>query len=127
MRVLYNKAFAKFVKDSGISEADLCEAAEEIENGLIDARLGGFLLKKRIAKGNKGKSGGYRTIVAHRQGNRLFYLYGFDKGDKDNITKKEKDALHEFGDLYMSFSDSKIDKLVKDTLLTEVKCHEQDS
>jgi hypothetical protein len=127
MRVLYDKEFSRFVKRSGLTEEMLCVTAKEIERGLVDAHLGGFLIKKRVRKPGMGKSGGYRTIVAYQHGNRLMFLHGFDKNDKDNITSRELSALHEFGDLYMSYAEAKVDELVACGLLTEVRCHEQNT
>ena len=57
-----------------------------MENGLIDADLGGFLYKKRVARPGGGKSGGYRTLLSARLGNRYVFLHGFPKSDKANVT-----------------------------------------
>jgi len=119
--------FHRWSKDEGLTDAKLCEAAAEIESGLVDARLGGFLIKKRVAASGRGKSGGYRIIVAHRQGDRLVFLHGFNKHDKANISSKEKTALHKLADYYMTFSDAGMSKLVQDGSIIEVACHEQDS
>jgi hypothetical protein len=124
VRVFKDHVFHRWAKGEGLTDADLCEAVAEIEKGLIDARLGGFLVKKRVGAAGRGKRGGYRTIVAHRQGDRLVFLHGFDKHDKDNISPKEKKALHKLGDQYMSFRD--LSELVKDGSIIEVACHEQD-
>jgi hypothetical protein len=87
---------------------------------LVDARLGGFLIKKRVGAAGRGKGGGYRTILAHRHGDRLVFLHGFDKHDKDNITSKEKKALHKQGDNYMAYREADMSKLVQDGLIVEV-------
>ena len=64
-----------------------------MENGLVDADLGGFLYKKRVARPGDGKSGGYRTVLSARIGDRYVFLHGFAKKDKANITQDEKKAL----------------------------------
>jgi hypothetical protein len=64
VRVLKNRGFVRAARKESLTDQTLCAAAIEIESGLIDARLGGSLLKERIANGGKGKSGGFRTIVA---------------------------------------------------------------
>jgi hypothetical protein len=97
-------------------------AAAEIESGLVDARLGGFLLKKRIAIGGRGKSGGLRTILAHRQADRVVFLYLFGKNERDNITDMERTALSELGDEYTRMTAITPDRLVADGSLTEVMC-----
>jgi hypothetical protein len=127
VRIFKDPVFQRWTKNEGLTDAKLCEAAAEIDRGLVDARLGGFLIKKRIGAAGRGKRGGYRTIVAHRQDDRLVFLYGFDKRDKDNISLKEKTALRKLADYYMTFSDAGISKLAKDGSIIEVACHEQNS
>src|SRR3546814_18686209 len=90
VRVLKNRPFARWAKSEKLTDKALCAAVREIESGLIDARLGGFLLKKRVAKAHKGKSGGLRTIVAHRQGSRLLFLFGFAKRDREDTQKERR-------------------------------------
>jgi hypothetical protein len=127
VRVFKDFEFHRWAKGEGLTDADLCEAAAEIESGLVGARLGGFLIKKRVGADGRGKRGGYRTILAHRQGDRLVFLHGFDKHEKDNISPKEKRALHKLGDHYMAFDDAGVSELVQDGSIFEVVCHEQDS
>lgn len=124
IRVFKAYDFHHWAKSEGLTDAKLWEAALEIEKGLINARLGGFLVKKRIAAQGRGKRGGYRVIVAHRQGDRLVFLYGFDKNDKDNISQREKTALHRLGDYYMTFSDAALSSTVRDGGIIEVRYDE---
>lgn len=42
----------------GLSDQVLFKAVDEIEQGLIDADLGGSILKKRVALPGRGKRGG---------------------------------------------------------------------
>jgi hypothetical protein len=111
MRVLKNRGFARTARKQGLTDQTLCLAVAEIESGLIDARLGGGLLKKRIAKGSRGKSGGFRTIVAYRRHDRLVFLYVFGKNERDNITEQERSALAELDDEYMHFDAEQLDRL----------------
>ncbi|WP_276315388.1 type II toxin-antitoxin system RelE/ParE family toxin [Alloalcanivorax xenomutans] len=46
MQIYKNKEFAKWAAGEGIEDGDLCQAVAEIEKGLIDADLGGNVLKK---------------------------------------------------------------------------------
>jgi hypothetical protein len=98
----------------------LRNAADEIERGLVDARLGGVLLKKRIARPGGGKRGGYRTIVAYHKGVRLIFLFGFAKNETANITRTEQLALGKLGELYLTYDDATIDRMVRERLLIEV-------
>jgi hypothetical protein len=125
LRLLKNLEFHKWAKGEGLTNAMLCAAAVEIENGLVDARLGGFLIKKRVAASGKGKRGSYRTIAAHRQGNRLIFLHGFSKNEKDDISNKELKALRKLGDQYMEYSEPTLSKQVAERIVVEIKYHEQ--
>ena len=66
MRIFKTKWFARFARHEQIMDAGLREAIERVERGLIDADLGGGLIKQRVARRGQGRSGGYRTIIAYR-------------------------------------------------------------
>lgn len=119
--MIKNRGFSRDARKQGLTDEALCKAVTEIERGLIDARLGGFLIKKRITKGNSGKSGGFRTILAHREGDRIVCLYVFGKGDRDNIEEPERLAYLKLGDQYMALSDAKLSALVLAGTLIEVE------
>jgi hypothetical protein len=63
--------------------------------GLVDANLGGGVTKKRVALPGKGKRGGFRTLVATSLADRWFFLYGFGKNERANITREELRTLQE--------------------------------
>jgi hypothetical protein len=46
----------------------LREAIERANRGLINADLGGGVVKQRIARPGAGRSGGYRALVFFRRG-----------------------------------------------------------
>ncbi|NDK52370.1 type II toxin-antitoxin system RelE/ParE family toxin [Rhizobium laguerreae] len=127
VRVLKDLEFEDWAAEYNVTDAMLCDAAKEIEAGLVDARLGGFLLKKRVAAPGRGKRGSYRTIVGHRQGDRLIFVHGFAKNETDNITKKEKEALRKLCDVYMLADDKKLAEMIELKLILEIQCHEQNS
>ena len=68
-------------------------AAYEISNGLVEASLGGSVYKKRVASQGRGKSGGVRTLIAFRAKDKVFFMYGFAKNQRDNIKANELKAL----------------------------------
>jgi len=76
---------AKFARREGITNSGLRDAIDRAERGLIDAELGGGLIKQRVARQGKGRSGGYRTIIAYRVKDRAVFLYGFAKSEQENI------------------------------------------
>jgi len=61
---LKRKDFARWQAGERLPDDTLCKAVKEMENGLVDADLGGFLYKKRVARPGGGKSGGYRTVLS---------------------------------------------------------------
>ncbi len=64
MSVFKTKLFQDWQKKEDIADKSLCAAVDEMSRGLIDATLGGGLVKKRIARPGAGKSSGYRTLLA---------------------------------------------------------------
>jgi hypothetical protein len=126
LRVLKNRGFSRAARKDGLTDRALCGAVAEIEAGLIGARLGGCLLKQRIAKGSRGKSGGFRVIVAYRQHNRLVFLYVFRKNERDSITEQERVALSEIGDEYMRLPPQGLDELVAKGTLIEVEYDDEE-
>ena len=124
-RILKRKDFARWQAGEKLSDAALCKAVQEMESGLIDADLGGFLYKKRVARPGGGKSGGYRTLLSARIGSRYVFLHGFPKSDKANITQDEKKALQFAGKVFMELSAEALSMALQSGLLLEVHC-EQD-
>ena len=70
------------MRKTELTNQSLCLAVAEMAAGLIDADLGGGVVKKRIALPGRGKSGSTRTLVATNKGTRWFFLYGFEKNDR---------------------------------------------
>lgn len=108
------------MKKQGIAENTLHEAAIEIRKGLIDASIGGCLYKKRIPTPGGGKRGGTRTILAYKEAGHIFFLHGFAKNEKDNISLKERKILSELGKLYLELDERQIKKAVNIGELMEV-------
>ena len=92
-RILKTKAFTRWARKVSLREAALCGAIQEMVDGSIDANLGGGVLKKRIALPGMGKSGGTRTLVATNKGSRWYFVFGFEKNERDNIEPDELAAL----------------------------------
>ena len=125
MNVLKRKDFARWQTAEKLPDTFLCKAVKEMEGGLIDADLGGSPYKKRIARPGAGKSGGYRTLLSARVGNRYVFLHGFPKSDKANITQDEKKAPQFVGRMYLELSAAALSKALQPGVLLEVHC-EQD-
>ena len=124
MRIFKNKWFCKFARDEGISDARLRKAIEEAERGLIDADYGGGVIKQRIARPNEGKSGGYRAIILFRREERSFFVYGFSKNARENISKDEERAFKELAKITFALSDDELETLIKKGAFKPVEYHE---
>ena len=81
MRVFKTKAFARIARKEALGDKALTEAVADIERGLIDADLGGGLIKQRIARTGEGKRGGFRTLIACHFGKRAIFLFGVPDSD----------------------------------------------
>jgi hypothetical protein len=62
LRVFKTKEFARFARREDVDDERLCEAVDRAERGLVDADLGGGIIKQRIARKGQGRRGGYRTL-----------------------------------------------------------------
>jgi hypothetical protein len=121
MKKLKTRYFSRWARKSRIADDQLLTAAQEVEAGLFAANLGGNLYKVRLAGQSSGKSSGYRTIIAYRQGDRLLFLYGFAKNERDNIDSKELDSLKKLSKDYLSLSFSELERAIKTGILLELE------
>ncbi|WP_271270313.1 type II toxin-antitoxin system RelE/ParE family toxin [Aliamphritea hakodatensis] len=99
-RIFLTKKFTKWSDAIGLADDRIKDTIAEIENGLIDADLGGSIFKKRTGINERGNSGSLRTIIGFKKGNKAFFLYGFLKSETDNITQQEKAAFKEMAKVY---------------------------
>ena len=58
--------------------------------------------------------------VGYKVGNRLIYIYGFDKNEKGNISKKEQEALKVFAKGLQKLTDNEVLKRIKKGELIEI-------
>ena len=93
MSVYKTKEFSRFARKAELGNAEMIEAAKAVASGQWDADLGGGVFKQRIAREGGGKSGGFRTIILFKVGGHSFFVHGFAKNEKANITPKELKAL----------------------------------
>jgi hypothetical protein len=121
MRVFKTKLFHRWAKKHQLTDKALLNAVKEIEEGLIDANLGGNVYKKRIATKGRGKSGSVRTLLAYVKGDKTFYIYAFEKNDEDNISAKELEIIKIITKELLALSDAEIEKRKNDNLLFEIK------
>jgi hypothetical protein len=117
--------FRRWMKQHGLVDRDLCDAVHEMARGLIDADLGGGLLKKRLPRFGQGKRGGFRTIVATRRSGNWFFIYGFAKSDRGNIGHGKALECRGTAQEFLALSSMQCDEHVQSGKLFEVNCHAQ--
>ncbi len=121
MQAFKTKAFARWADGDGLDDEALAAAVAEMEQGLIDARLGGQVVKKRVALAGRGKRGGARTLVAFRQGEKAFFVYGFAKNERANISDKELKALKLLAKELLNYPAETLAKAIKAGELIEIE------
>lgn len=124
MKIYKTRWFHKWTFAEGITDAVLQAAVEEMEQGLADA-LGGYVFKKRIAIPGRGKRGGARTLIAFRQGEKAFFLYGYPKNERANIGSDELKALRLLAKELLGYSPQGLAKAIRAGQLIEVGEHDK--
>jgi hypothetical protein len=119
------KGLTKFARRERITDASLREAIERAERGLIDADLGGGLIKQRVARQGQGRSGGYRMIVAYRTRSRAVFLYGFAKNERENIEPDELLTFRNIAADLLAADAAKIAKAIENDVLQEIDLDEE--
>ena len=123
MRIFKNKPFARFARKSGIADLELCEAIRDANRGLVDADLGGGVIKQRIAREGSGKSGGFRTMILFKVGERAIFVHGFAKNKMENIRADELAALKKLAFSMLAYREDALEAAVASGTLTEVECN----
>ena len=118
-RVLKTRYFQRWAREHRLVDEVLLDAVSEMEQGLVEADLGGGVVKKRIGVCGRGKRGGARVILATDR-LRWFFVYGFTKSERSNISRQELDALREIAGDLLALSESQIDDQTKSGAFTEI-------
>lgn len=119
MRVFKTRTLAKFTRQHGVSDASLATAVERATRGLIDADLGGHIIKQRVARPGQGRRGGFRVLIGIRS-DRAVFLFGFAKNERENIDTDQLKTLREIVTFWFAADEAKITQALKDGILTEV-------
>lgn len=127
MQVLKTKWLARFAKHERIADASLQEAIARAERGLVDADLGGGLIKQRVARRGRGRSGGYRMLVAYRLKKRAIFLYGFAKNERANIGADELLTARKIASSWLAADTGQIARALAEGELQEVLYDEKET
>ena len=123
-RVFKTRHFARWMRKTELTDSLLCAAVVERTQGLMDAELGGGVIKKRIGLAGRGKRGGARTLVATNKGSRWFFVFGFEKNDRANIADDELEALQAIAKELLNRSAAELALATRDATLEEI-CHDK--
>lgn len=119
-RIFKTRYFTRWMRKTELSDEALYSAVIEMTQGLIDADLGGGILKKRVGLSGRGKRGGARTLVATNKGNRWIFVYGFEKNERANISDDELEALKDIAAELLARTGKQLDEALNDGSLTEI-------
>lgn len=119
-RIFKTRHFQRWMRKTELTDSALCKAAEEMAAGLIDADLGGGVVKKRVGLAGRGKRGGVRTLVATNKGSRWFFVFGFEKNDRANVSDEELDGLRAIASDLLARTGKQLDEAVTDGALQEI-------
>jgi hypothetical protein len=125
-RVFMTHQFSRWLRKTELTESPLCSAVTEMSNGLIGADTGGAVLKKRVAMSGRGKSGSAHTLLATNRASRWFFVFGFEKNERANVSAKEVEALQQLAADLLRLSPSQLNEHVGNAALKEI-CHDNQS
>jgi hypothetical protein len=121
MQAFKTRVFTKWAKDEDLGDDRLAAAVEEMERGLVDARLGGDVVKKRVALPGRGKRGGARALVAFRHGDKAFFVFGFTKNERANVSGDELKALKTLAKELLSYPAASLARAIQSGELIEIE------
>ena len=111
-RIFKTRYFSRWMDKTELTDALLLNAVEEMERGLIDADLGGGVFKKRVSLPNRGKSGSIKTLIATNKNDRWFFMLGFEKNQRENISTNELKTLKDTAYDLLTLTDKGINDLL---------------
>jgi hypothetical protein len=111
---------ARFTQQNRIADSSLVTAVDRARRGLIDADLGGHIIKQRVARPGQGKRGGFRLLIGFGP-HRSVFLFGFAKNERENIEDAQLRTLREIAASFLKADDGAIDRALKDGALIEVQ------
>jgi hypothetical protein len=120
LRVFCTKWAVRFTRRERITNASLREAVERAERGIIDADLGGGLIKQRVARPGQGRSGGYRMFVVYRAKDRAFFIYGFAKSERENVEPDELEDLRLIAANFLAADEDGLKRIIAQGELQEI-------
>ena len=121
MRIFKTKRFGRFARKERLTDRRLIESIDRATMGLVDADLGGHLIKQRIARSGEGCSGGYRAVIVFRMRDRAVFVFGFAKSRRENLDMAEEQVFKETAKELLSLTSAQLDELVEQGELEEIE------
>jgi hypothetical protein len=118
--------FARWAQKTGLSDSLLRIAVLEIKSGLLEADLGGGIVKKRIALPGRGKRSSTRTLLATNLDDRWFFVFGFEKNERENISENELATLKKLAKDLLGLDAPQIAVAIREGSLLEVEHEKQE-
>jgi hypothetical protein len=125
VRIFKTKTLARFTRQHRIGDKNLVEAVQRAVRGLIDADLGGQIIKQRVARPGEGKRGGFRMLIAFGS-DRAVFLFGFAKNERENISNTELLTMREIAGIFLKANNTQITRALADGTLIEVQNGDED-
>jgi hypothetical protein len=94
-----------------VTDEDLKAAIRKAENGLIDADLGGHLIKQRIPRRDQGAARGFPAVFFYKRGEVAVGLHIFPKNSKSNLSRGELDTYLKLARSLDELTDEQLAKL----------------
>ena len=123
MLILKTRWFHRWARKTSLSDTTLLAAVAEMERGLIGDALGGFVFRKRVALPGTGKRGSTRTIVVYKRGAKVFFMFGYAKNARSNISPNELKALKRVAAKLLAEPPAALEKAINDGELIEVSAN----
>jgi hypothetical protein len=113
MDIYKTREFSRLAGKARLTDAELLASAKRAEKGLADAEIGKFLIKQRVPRRGRGRAGGFRAILFHRQGDKAVFLHLFAKNERGNLSSTEEDAYRVIAKAMAKLSRSAIEELIE--------------
>lgn len=126
LRIFKTKVFARFARSARITDTDLRDAVARAERGLVDADLGGGVIKQRVARPGQGRSGGFRVLIAYRARTRSVFLFGFAKSARGNVDDDELATAREIAKAWLEADAKAITNALVQGIIQEVDHGEEE-
>ncbi len=120
MQLFKTRYFSEWAIAENLPDDRLRKAIDELSHGLHDGNLGSFCYKKRIGISGRSKSKGARLIIAFQIHNKAFFVYGYAKNAKENITEKELAEYKKLATMLLNLEDFEIESLIRNDELIEI-------